>query len=240
MLHESPILRFFSWSPLVLSALPLNADLISPSFAAVPDALPDTVPDLLAMHIRRGDYDEHCYNLGNGSARFMGWNNLPGQANGFDPPLPSTMDIGGNPPDQEKLKEMAAELKAQGVNIDEIYRKHCFPSIEEIVNRTMEAKNAWEGWDAASVGVSQTNRTLRRVYIATNGKREWAEELKEALWNASDWEAVVSSRDVELTNEQVYVAQAVDMAIAERAAVFIGNGVRDDLLRLIHPRIWKS
>lgn len=66
---------------------------------------------------------------------------------------------------------------------------------------------------------------MKRLYILTNGKKDWVAELEERLLEAGDWETVFSSRDMVLAPEQKYVAQAIDMAIAERAAVFLGNGV---------------
>ncbi|KAF8342548.1 hypothetical protein F5887DRAFT_350555 [Amanita rubescens] len=38
------------------------------------------------------------------------------------------------------------------------------------------------------------------------------------------WEEVITSNDLLLDAEQRYVGMAVDMAIAERAEVFVGNG----------------
>ena len=207
VLSSSPIFQEFSWSPLILSALTANAKLITPLFDTTPSALPDTVPDMIALHIRRGDYSEHCKSLAVWSSPFMGWNVIPGLGNGFQPPPGAGW--GENTPE----------------NI-EIYMHRCLPSIEDIISRIMEAKSAWEDRDALASGIEDPEqRKLKRVYIATNGKREWVKELEEALRKEGDWEVVVSSRDIKLTDEQVYVAQAVDMAINQRAAVFIGNGV---------------
>ena len=57
-------------------------------------------------------------------------------------------------------------------------------------------------------------------------------ELKDALQEDArregldEWEHIGTSRDLRLTGEQKHNSQAVDMAIAQRAEVFIGNGVR--------------
>lgn len=72
----------------------------------------------------------------------------------------------------------------------------------------------------------KSGRNLRSIYIMTNGKREWIAQLKEAFLAARNWDNIVSSRDLELNDEQRYVAQAADMLIGQRADVFIGNGVR--------------
>ena len=61
--------------------------------------------------------------------------------------------------------------------------------------------------------------------MLTNGKVEWLTELKEKLGELREWKSVQTSRDLRLSWEQKYVAQAIDMMIAQRADVFIGNGV---------------
>ena len=71
---------------------------------------------------------------------------------------------------------------------------------------------------------------LDRVYIMTNGASEWVAHLKAALAATGHFAHVASSRDLVLSWEQKYVAQAVEMLVGERAQVFIGNGVRVPLL----------
>ena len=199
-LSESPIMRNFRWSPLVLSAVRSNAPKFAPDFSS--DLPPDVVPDLMAVHIRRGDYIDHCHHLANWSSSFMGWAQAPGAHDAFVPPTGG--GAGWNTPENTA-----------------VYMRHCFPKIPEIVSRVGEVKRDWE---------TRTDRPryeprLKRLYIMTNGKAEWVAELKDKLMEAGEWDIVFSSRDMSLTPEQKYVGQAVDMAIAERAAVFIGNGV---------------
>ncbi|KAG1727269.1 uncharacterized protein EDB91DRAFT_893693 [Suillus paluster] len=89
------------------------------------------------------------------------------------------------------------------------YLDHCWPSTEQVVERLREVRNEYPG--------------LRRVYVLSN---EWAwslDGLKSAL-EEDGWDDLVSSADIVLDSEQKYVAMAVDMAIAEKAEVFIGNG----------------
>ncbi|KAI5118056.1 hypothetical protein M0805_005902 [Coniferiporia weirii] len=204
---KSPILTGFAWSPLINSALADNAHLFTksltslqwlsslgrdpqPAFNASDSSTP--IPGLLAIHVRRGDFEEHCRNLGKWGSEFMGWLQSPVLQDRFDkPPL-----AGHGEPTQDIIDH---------------YAKHCWPTIDEIVTKINEVRQTIAGKD------------LNRVYIMTNGASEWIAELKEKVLQ-SGWEGVASSKDLKLIPEQVYVAQAVDMAIAMRSQVFIGNG----------------
>ncbi|KAI0033002.1 hypothetical protein K488DRAFT_85300 [Vararia minispora EC-137] len=95
------------------------------------------------------------------------------------------------------------------------YDLHCVPEIPYMVKRVMEVRRDHARW---------TGRTLDRIYILTNANREWLYELKAALRTRAGWHSIVSSRDLTLTAEQKFVAQAADMMIATRAEVFLGNG----------------
>lgn len=61
----------------------------------------------------------------------------------------------------------------------------------------------------------------------TNGPRPWVADLKAGLKKTGHWSKVATSRDMQLTPEQKYIAQAIDMLVGHRAQVIIGNGVRD-------------
>lgn len=162
---------------------------------------PPPLQGLLTLHVRRGDFNEHCYNLAHWGAVYNGFNSFPEFKDRFDISLPE------DTPNNER---------------EAIYLKHCYPSVEEIVSRVMDIKSS----------AKAQKKSIRRVYIMTNGSNEWVDELKAALWAAtSDWEAggVVSSRDLRLSWEEKFVAQILDMYVAERAQVFVGNGVSKPL-----------
>ena len=81
--------------------------------------------------------------------------------------------------------------------------------------------------DAARRAEADAGRPrLDRVFVMTNGAPEWVALLKQALAATGHYKHVASSRDLVLSWEQKYVAQAVDMLVGQRAQVFIGNGVR--------------
>jgi len=168
----------------------------------MPSSKPGPLTGLLALHVRRGDYIEHCTNLANWGAGYMGFNEFPGFPDRFKVP---TVNSEGD----EALKERLA-----------IYNPHCFPQIGQIVSRVREVR----------ASLLQTTK-LTRVYVLSNGRPEWMSELYDALQKdareqgLSEWEHIGTSRDLRLTREQKHNSQVVDMAVASRAEVFIGNGV---------------
>ncbi|KAH9960233.1 hypothetical protein BGW80DRAFT_1464419 [Lactifluus volemus] len=202
----SPILTHISWSPLVTAALAANAPIIHPALSNAtpsdfaPSSAPTPLSGLLALHIRRGDYLEHCKDFANWSTRFMGFNEFRGLPDRF---LPPAVHSRGHAQPEELAR----------------YRVHCFPEIDQIVSRVRDVR--------ASL---LPTTTLRRVYMLTNGRPEWLQELKNVLqedaWiqGMDEWEHIGTSRDLQLAREQQHNLQAVDMAIAQRSEVFLGNG----------------
>jgi len=202
---KSPIVTHFSWSPLITAALAANAHLIHPALSSLtpsscsPYSKPTPLSGLLALHIRRGDFIEHCLHLANWTSRFTAFNEFPGLPDRFIPP----------PSNDAQLSEEQAR-----------YRARCFPEIGQIVSRVREVR----------ASLKSTTR-LTRIYVLTNGRPEWLQELKDALQEDAlrermdPWQHISTSRDLRLTREQRHNGQAIDMAVAQRAEVFLGNGV---------------
>lgn len=194
---KSPVVTEFRWSPLIEGILRQNFEHFAPN--GLPYSSPDTNPypvieGLLVMHLRRGDFEKHCNHFAKWSSTFTGFNQLPGITDRF-----TVLPRGAK-----------GQLTKEGANA---YRRACFPTIQEIVQRVGEIR------------ASESGKRLKYIYVMTNGKREWVAELKAAFLAADHWDNIASSRDLELTEEQRYVVQAADMLIGQRADVFIGNGV---------------
>ncbi len=212
---KSPILTHFGWSPLITAALAANAHTIHPSLSSLtpssfsPYSNPTPLSGLLALHIRRGDYVGHCRSLAGWSSHFMGFNEFPGLPDRFSP-LPTASEARPALTPEEEEEEQAA-----------LYRAHCFPDTEQIVSRVREVRRS----------LLSTTR-LTRLYVLTNGRSEWLQELKDALQedaareHMDPWKHIATSRDLRLTREQQRVGQGIDMAVAQRAEVFLGTGVR--------------
>jgi hypothetical protein len=194
---KSPIVTEFRWSPLIEGILRQNFEHFAPN--GLPYSPSDTYPypvieGLLVMHIRRGDFEQHCKNLAEWSSTFTAFNQLPGITDRFTV-LP---------------RGPKGHLTKDGAKA---YQKACYPTIQGIVQRVGEIR------------ATESGKRLKNIYVMTNGKREWVAELKAAFLAADDWDNIASSRDLELNDEQRFVAQAADMLIGQRADVFVGNGV---------------
>ena len=187
----------FRWSSFILDAFNRNRKLYAPNglTTSTPSDPYPVIPGLLALHIRRGDFESHCRGLAEWGSTWTGFNQLPQLIDRFDsPPRP---------------KEGGAITQ----DIYDAYAKSCYPSIEEIVQKVVDAKNTRAG------------KNLSNIYIMTNGKDPWLSELKEALHKSGKWKQISSSRELKVTWEQKFVAQSIDMVTGQRADVFIGNGV---------------
>ncbi|KZT02025.1 uncharacterized protein LAESUDRAFT_745160 [Laetiporus sulphureus 93-53] len=189
----SPILTEIGWSPLIELAFDENRELILPSSTQYPllSSTPFThtnaqryriLPGLLVLHARHGDFEEHCQNLADWDSGYTGYNAFSSLPDRFEKPR-------GVTPEEKR----------------EIYRRHCYPTIEEIAQRAEEVRK------------SEAGRGLRGVYIMTNGPVAWVSALKAAFDASGKWAHVASSRDLVLNQEQKYVQQAVDMLIGQRA-----------------------
>lgn len=169
----------------------------------------DVIPGLLVLHIRRGDFSNHCDFLIKWRADWQGIIQLAADG------MPDSFE-------QEKV----SYSNWGTADVRPIYRRRCFPDIEQVVQRVRDVRLA--------------HPHLKRIYVMTNGKKDWLSELRHALLVDSadhifvredgstlrleQWEAVHTSRELVLSEEQRYVAATVDAAIATRADVFIGNG----------------
>lgn len=80
-LLESPVLKQYAWSPLVNSAVQRTVDVLQ---LASPTPNVTTLPGLLAIHLRRGDYSRHCARLAQWGSGYMGFNLAEGMKDHWD------------------------------------------------------------------------------------------------------------------------------------------------------------
>ncbi|KAK7466092.1 hypothetical protein VKT23_004817 [Stygiomarasmius scandens] len=217
-LRTSPILRDFSWSPLVLSAISRNFAVLNPPNLKdlFDQSQSSTIKGLVAIHLRRGDFDGHCLFLLKWRVLYMGLNMYPGIPDSFDPDryLRQTAEY------TENDKEKSRLLKPY-------YFQHCLPEIDQIVTRLRTVREENPSLD------------LNRVYVLSNGKASWLNRLGGEL-KGDGWEDVRSTVDLRLDSQQKYVSGAIDMAIAEKAEIFIGNGFSSLSSNIVMLRLAKG
>ena len=194
---KSPIVTEFRWSPLIESILPPNSEHFTPDALLPPSSGNDPYPVIEGLLVLHVRRGDF-----DGHCKFLAkWNETFTAFNQIQG-ITDRFNVPPRGPD--------GHLTDEG---ERAYQKACFPTLEEIVQRVGEIR------------ASEGGKRLKNMYIMTNGERDWVAQLKEAFLAADDWDNIASSRDLELTEEQRYVAQAGDMLIGQRADVFIGNGV---------------
>jgi hypothetical protein len=185
-------------SPIVAAAVSRNEYLFVPRGPRPSHPVsPNPYDRMLSMHIRRGDFKGACVHLMTWNSTFYSWNQL----NELPDPLIFPKEHAWNTPEY-----------------NDIIMGRCLPEADAIVKK---ARKAREDYVAASKG---KRRTLDILYLLTNEKGEWLENMKKQLI-ADGWNTIVTSNDLILDSEGVDTGMAVDMDLARLAAVFIGNGV---------------
>ncbi|KAF9064293.1 hypothetical protein BDP27DRAFT_1299073 [Rhodocollybia butyracea] len=213
---KSPTSRLLDSSPLAKSAVYRNEYLFLPQGPR--PALPasrDPFERMLAMHVRRGDYKDACIDLAKWNSTFYSWNLLDVLPDHFE------ASAGGgwgwnSPENMEK------------------YTEHCLPTLDAIVQKVRDSKDDFV--NVGPRGDGTTHRTLDVLYLLTNEESEWLDQLKETL-RRDGWHTIRTSRDLTLDQEQRDVSMAVDMDIATRAAVFVGNGWSSFTSNIVHRRL---
>ena len=191
---NSPVSRLLAPSAIVKAAIDRNEYLFTPRGPRLPYPAPrDPFERMLAIHLRRGDFKNHCHHLAQVNSTFHSWNLLPSLPDKFTP------------------EGLTPEAYAN-------FQKHCYPEDHMILDKIRESR---EEYIAASPG---ENRVLDIIFLLTNDATGWVDELKTKLMQ-SGWHTVVTTKDLELDQEQKDVGMAVDMEFAIKAAVFVGNGV---------------
>lgn len=218
--------RFVSLIPVLILAL----NLISPSLAAA-NTRGFTLPKLVALHIRRGDYEGHCKFLSSVGAMFHSWSKLGlYSTNTTDPPpyvepsnyhiekeymdptFPKLPDSLYSPPYTTYLPKMDEPVSYpdQPLKLNQLAMMHCWPTLSGIRDKLAVVRKLHPG--------------VEDVYLMTNGNQRWVGGLIELL-KEDGWNNVRSSLELDLVPAAVAVSQALDMAIANWAQVFVGVGV---------------
>jgi len=254
-LSKSPFFTHWDWSPLIHTeveragfpvpsntsaarlrlALPPThpwASSKSPSVETSPPTTPFTIPGLLAAHVRRGDYGEHCKFLAWAKVEYGYWASFgsysvsqptfpPGvphhdiRPDHVDPTLPTLNDTLYDPPFARHLpRNPDGTVDPTTLTLEQLIQYHCYQDLDAVRNRLYAVRE----WQRAK------GRELKDVFILTNGSEDWIGALRELL-KEDGWGEVTTSRDLSPSEDGQAVNQGIDMAIANWAEVFVGNGV---------------
>ncbi|KIY46101.1 hypothetical protein FISHEDRAFT_66570 [Fistulina hepatica ATCC 64428] len=207
---RSPTSRLLAPSPIAAAAVDRNEYLFLPKGPRVPHGSRDPYARLLAIHLRRGDYESHCRHFAKYSSTFYSWNLLPFLPDKFL--LPAVL---------------AAEESEERT---QYYLRRCLPDFDEILKKIRQSRDEYLAADG------NNRETLDVLYLATNDDGEWLAKLTMAL-RRDGWYTIVTSKDLELDAEQLDVNMAVDMEILRKAVVFIGNGWSSFTSNIVHRRL---
>ena len=204
-IKDSPVSRLLGPSPIIQAAVARNEYLFRPRGPRPPGAVSTNPYDgMVAAHVRRGDFEGHCRHLATWNSTFYSWNQLSFLSDRFV-----------HPPNYEWGTQ-----SEEGVRH---YLKHCYPDMDAIVEKIRKSKA-----DYVRAGKPNDYRHLNVIFILSDDQSEWLEDLKKSLRN-DGWSTVVSTLDLVVDAEQREVGVAIDMELARKAALFIGNGVRSSL-----------
>lgn len=130
-LSTSPIVSLLGWSTLAHRAFETNRELFSPAPFFPPYVTQKACPHcfdpyaqldgLLALHLRRGDFLEHCPNLCHWGANWNAFNRFP------------------EFPDQWESPQGSEEYRMS------VYLKSCLPNIDQIVEKIEGIRNTAAG-----------------------------------------------------------------------------------------------
>ncbi|KAF9542941.1 hypothetical protein CPC08DRAFT_700583 [Agrocybe pediades] len=214
-----------------------------------PTTSSSVVPGLVALHLRRGDYKRHCTRLAAWQAGYMGWNRLVDGRDGrktFEEELAGNMAMeNGTSFTESNTQDTREKLYLTHClpTIPEVVRRlhqvrdeyaERLPTLEDgkdsgTLRHVYVLTNGWpsyvkelrralldDGWESviASQDVEDGDgaRLAGSARGASNG---WYDRWK---WENDEQERRGLSR------EERGVSVAIDMGIAQRAEVFVGNG----------------
>jgi len=163
-LSKSPVLTQWGWSPLIRSAFNANIRLFQPHswlpafFSRTADLAASEsdapFPGLLVLHIRKGDFEDHCYHLANWASGWNGFNSFPSLPDKFTPPPGG----GGGSTTPENL---------------DIYLKHCIPTVQQIVDKVTEVRSVSEGLKNVYVMTNAPIPWLKELKVALSKTHKW-------------------------------------------------------------------
>lgn len=206
-LSKSPILTLFGWSTLAHNAFETNRALFSPTpliqkYAATP-ACPTCVDPyapidgLLALHIRRGDFLEHCINLCHWNAAFNAFNQFDGFLDPWEGPQGS---------DDARMA---------------VYLRRCVPTIEQIVDKVEAVRRSAAGQGLRNIYIMTNGERawLEELKQALRQSHSW-DKIATSRDMTLSWEQKYVSQTVDMLigqRAQVLIGNGVGGQLASIA-----------------------
>ncbi|KAJ7218085.1 hypothetical protein GGX14DRAFT_439658 [Mycena pura] len=155
----------------------------------------------MAIHLRRGDFEDHCRSLASSQTGFTTWATLP-QLNGAV--LPPALD------------------SANSTSIME----HCYPSLRRILDAIDSKARANPHVRALHVlhDGAWDHPTVYLQYYKLEAAVKSLERTLRAGWKEGPMKSVTHSGSLNVRRGESDWAVAVDVELARKATIFIGNG----------------
>ncbi|KAI0644612.1 hypothetical protein C8Q79DRAFT_912957 [Trametes meyenii] len=225
-LKRSPMITHFGWSRLVELAFDTNRELFMPAISPLPplSSTPFTtaaarytaLPGLMVLHVRRGDYAQHCRTLAMWSEDFVSVNAFPGMRDPFA--VPPHEEWGNNTPE----------------NV-EVYRARCFPTVDEIARKVADvlATPAAHGVRRLYVMTNGRPDFIRELKDALWDLAEW-DMIASSRDLVLNWEQKFISHAVDqlvAQRAQVLVGNGFSTLTSNAVMMRIANGFPTDSTR---------
>ncbi|KAJ2918803.1 hypothetical protein MD484_g1638, partial [Candolleomyces efflorescens] len=161
-------------------------------------------------------------------AKWMWWGNGSKRIPKSDPsPVSRSPEL-----DDDEYESFVRDLSTRATKDDNLRNeiisryitRRCLPSIDEVVQRAKQVRHDWS--QSLSSSSHSTRHPLTKILLLSNGWPSFLLELSAALekdgWQVVDPDERVRHKVAEKRAKDIDVA--VDMALAEKAEMFLGNG----------------
>jgi len=195
----------FRWSSLIIDGFHRNRKLYAPKglIAGTPKDPYPIIPGLLALHIRRGDFEQHCRGLAEWGSTWTGFNQLPEILDRFDPP-------------RSRDDNVTQEIYAA-------YAKSCYPSIEEIVQKVVDVKRTGVGKDLSNIYIMTNGKDpwLSELKEALHKSGKW-KQISSSRELKVTWEQKYVVQSIDMV-----VGQRADVFIGNGVGRFHSSVISD-------------
>ena len=198
----------FRWSSLIIRGFDRNQKLFAPNglTAGTPKNPYPIIPGLLALHIRRGDFEKHCRGLAEWGSTWTGFNQLPELLDYF------------NPPPRPKVGNATQAIY-------DAYTKSCYPSIEEIVQKVAEVKQTKAGSGLSNIYIMTNGKRpwLGELKKALHKSGNW-NQISTSRELRITWEQKFVAQSIDMVVGQradVFIGNGVSQTLPALVSAFV-------------------